>query len=160
MRMLTALAALAIAASAAGLAPQAEAKGKYLCKPAITGWGSHSFAHKAKAKAIASYKAKAAAAYGTIVWNNKIGDHCTKLQKGLGWQCWVKAEPCVDGGLKPSISKSPALKAPRLKPPRLQPPRLRVMPGLDRRRGLLRPERGATTTLQRSSVLSGGFRLR
>lgn len=150
MRMLTALAALAIAASAAGLAPEAQAKGNYLCKPAITGWGSHSFAHKAKAKAIASYKAKAAAAYGTIVWNNKIGEHCTKLQKGLGWQCWFKASPCVDGGLKPSISKSPALK----------PPRLRTPPRLDRPRGLLRPERRSFDTLKRSSVLSGGFRLR
>jgi len=97
-----------------GWAPgAAHAKSAVQCKPAITGWGSHSFAHKAKSKAIASYKAKAAAAYGKIVWNIKIGDHCTKLQKGLGWQCWFKAQPCVDGGLKPSIQRSPHAKAPR-----------------------------------------------
>ena len=67
-----ALIVIAIAGAPGGT----QAKGKYDCKPAITGWGSDGFVHKAKGKAIASYKAKAAAAYGTIVWNNTIGDHC------------------------------------------------------------------------------------
>lgn len=123
----------------AGASDAADAKGKYSCKPAITGWGSDGFAHKAKSKAIASYKAKAAAAYGKIVWNNTIGQHCTKLQKGLGWQCWFRAQPCVDGGLKPSIQKTPFVKPQRLsgRPgARGGPKALRIAPKPRPKRGL------------------------
>lgn len=133
-------AALVLAAVGIAFAPHsAQAKGKYSCKPAITGWGSDGFVHQAKSKAIKSYRTKAAAAYGKVVWNNKIDDHCTKLQKGLGWQCWFKAQPCVDGGLKPSVQKMPLAKPPRLRGAPMPKPRgaaipLRIAPKLRAKR--------------------------
>lgn len=89
------------------------AKGKYLCKPALTGWGTDDFQVKAKRKAREDFLAKASAAYGKILHANLIDLSCRKLRGQQGWKCKHKARPCISGGLKPSKTKKPFAKPPR-----------------------------------------------
>lgn len=139
-------AAVIVAASASGVV----AKSAVQCKPALTGWGIDDFQVKAKRKARDDFLAKAAA-YGKVLSQVVIDRGCAHLRGQQGWKCWHKAQPCVDGGLKPSISRTPFVEPPRLRrAPKLMRPGAR----------LLRPEPGTTGLPRRASVLSGGFRIR
>ncbi|MEZ5844750.1 MAG: hypothetical protein R3D27_13590 [Hyphomicrobiaceae bacterium] len=90
----------------------AEAKSQHACKPPITGTGSDANRQIARKAAQADYLQKATAAYGKIAFNINVTRWCVPMRGGI-WTCHVKANPCIDGGLPPSISRQPYVKPPR-----------------------------------------------
>lgn len=108
------IAAFAAAALFVSGVPGAHAKSAVQCKPAITGYGQHIEKPKAQRMARFDFRAKAEAAYGKIVSDIVIGQGCTFLGAGKGWKCSLTSQPCVAGGLKPSIQKMQLVKPPRL----------------------------------------------
>ena len=131
------LAAASLVVSLAGaFAPEAHAMSAVQCKPAITGYGQHIEKLKARRLARIDFLAKAQAKYGKIVLDIVIAAGCNFQGANEGWKCTHRSQPCVDGGLKPSISKTPSAKPPRIR----VKPKLRRAPKLMLRGSVMKPQ--------------------